>query len=180
MISHELARGINQQMVFELYSAYLYLGLSAALEKLNLPGAAHWMKIQADEEMIHANGFYTYLVGQDAEIELEAIQKPEFNADSALATFMAALKHEKLVSKRIDKLAELSMKEHSYATLVFLNTFVAEQVEEERNVQTIIDKLTRIGDNQSALIFIDAELGKRVLTPGTSTTAPTSPAPAAV
>ncbi|OQA88978.1 MAG: Ferritin [Lentisphaerae bacterium ADurb.Bin242] len=168
MISHELAKGINQQMVFELYSAYLYLGLSAALEKMNLPGAAHWMKMQADEEISHANGFYTYLVGQDAEIELETIQKPEISADTPLAVFTAALKHEKLVSKKIDKLAELSVKEHSFATLVFLNTFVTEQVEEERNVQVIIDKLSRIRDNPSALLFIDAELAKRTLSPGTA------------
>ena len=180
MISRELAKEISQQMVFELYSAYLYLGFAAALEKMNLPGAAHWMKIQADEELIHANGFYTYLTGQDAEVELETIQKPEMNADTPLAVFTAALKHEKLVSKRIDKLAELSVKEHSFATLVFLNVFVTEQVEEERNVQVVIDKLSRIGDNQSALLFIDAELATRVLSPLAlpASAASTTPPPA--
>lgn len=175
MISHVLAKGINQQMVFELYSAYLYLGLAATLEKMKLPGAAHWMKVQADEEMIHANGFYTYLVGQDAEVELEAIPKPEINADTPVAVFTAALKHEKLVSKRIEKLADLAMKERSFATSIFLNTFIMEQVEEERNVQVIVDKLSRVGDNQSALLFIDADLAARVLPAGTSP-APDGPA----
>lgn len=178
MISHVLARGINQQMVFELYSAYLYLGLAAALEKMKLPGAAHWMKIQADEELIHANGFYTYLTGQDAEVDLETIQKPETSVDTPLAAFTAALKHEKLVSKKIDKLAELAAKERSYATTIFLNTFITEQIEEERNVQVILDKLSRVGDNQAALLFVDAELAARVPASGTASAPGASASPA--
>ena len=38
----ELASALNDQMVFELYSSYIYLGLAACLEKMKLPGAAHW------------------------------------------------------------------------------------------------------------------------------------------
>ena len=67
----ELASALNDQMVFELYSSYIYLGLAACLEKMKLPGAAHWMRIQVDEEIIHAGIFYNYLNDQSEDIVLD-------------------------------------------------------------------------------------------------------------
>ena len=93
MISKELAKAINEQMVFEMYSSYIYLGLAAGLERLKLPGAAHWMRMQVDEELIHANIFYNYLNDQEAEITLGAIDKVATKVKSAKEAFELALKH---------------------------------------------------------------------------------------
>lgn len=158
----ELASALNDQMVFELYSSYIYLGLTACLEKMKLPGAAHWMRIQVDEEIIHAGIFYNYLNDQSEDIVLDTIKKPELGKiRTPLDAFKEALKHEKLVTARINKLVELSIKSGGYATMAFLNFFVTEQVQEERSVQTIIDKLERAGSDEKALLFIDAELQTR-------------------
>mgnify|MGYP004715018183 FL=1 len=158
----ELASALDDQMVFELYSSYIYLGLAACLEKMKLPGAAHWMRIQVDEEIIHAGIFYNYLNDQSEDIVLVTIKKPELGKiKTPLDAFKEALKHEKLVTARINKLVELSIKSGGYATMAFLNFFVTEQVQEERSVQTIIDKLERAGSDEKALLFIDAELQTR-------------------
>ena len=127
----ELASALNDQMVFELYSSYIYLGLAACLEKMKLPGAAHWMRIQVDEEIIHAGIFYNYLNDQSEDIVLDTIKKPEVGKiKTPLDAFKEALKHEKLVTARINKLVELSIKSGGYATMAFLNFFVTEQVQE--------------------------------------------------
>ena len=127
----ELASALNDQMVFELYSSYIYLGLAACLEKMKLPGAAHWMRIQVDEEIIHAGIFYNYLNDQSEDIVLDTIKKPELGKiRTPLDAFKEALKHEKLVTARINKLVELSIKSGGYATMAFLNFFVTEQVQE--------------------------------------------------
>ena len=118
----ELASALNDQMVFELYSSYIYLGLAACLEKMKLPGAAHWMRIQVDEEIIHAGIFYNYLNDQSEDIVLDTIKKPELGKiKTPLDAFKEALKHEKLVTARINKLVELSIKSGGYATMAFLN-----------------------------------------------------------
>ena len=40
MLNGELTAALNDQMVFEISSAYIYLGMAAALERMNLPGCA--------------------------------------------------------------------------------------------------------------------------------------------
>jgi len=170
MIEKKLSEALNDQMQFELFSAYVYLGFSAAFERLKLPGAAHWMKTQADEELIHANLFYSYLIDQEAEITLGEIGSASSKGKTALDLFERALKHEKVVTERINRLSALALKSESFATLTFLNYFLTEQIQEERSVQQIIDQLTLAGDSREALLFIDKELAARP--------APTAPAAA--
>lgn len=167
MLSKELAKAINDQMAFEMYSAYVYLGLSAGLEKLKLPGAAHWMRMQAEEELIHANLFYDYLNDQDAEVSLGAIDKVSSKVKTAKEAFELALKHERLVTGRINQLCALAAKNNNYATLNYLNFFVGEQVQEEKSVQQIIDKYELAENSKEALLFIDKDLALRA--------APTTP-----
>lgn len=161
MLSKEMQKAISDQINYEIFSGYTYLAMSAALEGLKLPGAAHWMRIQADEELIHANIFYTYMMDSDASIDFAAIAKPKFSAASALTIFSDALNHERIVTSRIKKLAALAMKEADFTTLTFLNFFLTEQVQEEKSAQQIIDRLTLGGESQQALLFIDAELALR-------------------
>lgn len=171
MISKKLAKALNEQMVFEMYSSYIYLALAAALEKNKMPRAVHWMRMQADEELIHANIFFNYLTDQNAEIELDAIPKPAISAKTPLEIFQAALGHERLVSSRISKLAAQAMKENDFSTMTFLHFFITEQVQEERSVSNVIDKLEMAGSSREGLLFVDAELAAR--------TAPVAP-PSAV
>jgi ferritin len=58
----------------------------------------------------------------------------------------------------------IEMKEKDYATQIFLQWFVTEQIEEERNDNEIISKLKLIGDNTSSLFIHDKELSIRVFT----------------
>jgi len=46
MLSKTLEEAINNQIKNELYSAYLYLSMSAYLEASNMPGSARWMRLQ--------------------------------------------------------------------------------------------------------------------------------------
>lgn len=161
MLNEEIASALSDQMVFEIYSSYIYLGMASALESLSLPGCAHWMKVQADEELMHANLFYQYLTDNGSAVELQAIPKPEFDSSNVLAIFKGALKHEKLVTSRVNKLAALAMSHQSFSTMNFLNYFVTEQVQEEKSVQEIISQFELAGDSREALLFIDNKLGQR-------------------
>jgi len=54
--------------------------------------------------------------------------------------------------------------EKDYATRDRLTWFVAEQVEEEDNVQQLIDKFSMIGNDGMGLYMLNQELGNRVYT----------------
>ena len=158
----ELVKSLNSQMNFELYSSYIYLSMASYLKSLDLNGFANWMDIQVQEEISHTMKFYNFLHDRGVEVELDAIAKPQNKWDSPLAVFEHALKHEKIVTKRINDLIDQSTKLSDHATLNFLQWFVGEQVEEEANVMSVIQQIKLVGD---ALFLLDRELGQRVFTP---------------
>jgi len=163
---------LNKQIQEELYSAYLYLSMSAYLASEGLSGAANWMRLQYEEEMLHAMKFFDFVLARGGEVELLEIAQPPKTFGSLEDCFVGALEHEKHITGRINGLYELSMKEKDYAVQSFLKWFVDEQVEEEGNVNEALDKLKHIGpDSKEGLLLIDNWLKERVAAPANSETA---------
>jgi ferritin len=165
MIKPKIEQELNKQINEEMYSSYLYLSMSAYFETVNLAGCANWMKIQSQEEYLHAMKFYTYLVQKGGKVMLQAIQEPTHAWENVLNVFEATLAHERHITARIDGLVNLALEEKDHATNSFLQWFVTEQVEEEATAEKIIDDLKMIGDNRTGLFMMDRELGARVFTP---------------
>ncbi|MCE1252322.1 MAG: ferritin [Anaerolineae bacterium] len=161
MFSKNLLDEMNTQIKLELYSGYLYLSMSAYFEANNLPGFARWMKIQAKEEQEHAMKFFGYINDRGERVVLQAIDQPQSDFKGALAIFEQALEHEKSVTARIDLLYSIAVKNNDYASQSFLNWFVDEQVEEEKNASEIVEWLKKAGDSVTALFSLDSMLGKR-------------------
>jgi ferritin len=161
MISKTMQEAINEQINKELFSSYLYLSMAAYFEGKALPGFAHWMRIQAEEERGHAMKLYDYLLERGGQVNLKAIAAPETTWKSDLAAFEAALEHERFITKSIHELYELAAKEKDYATQVMLQWFIDEQVEEEANASEIVENLKRIEAHDTAVLMLDHRLGKR-------------------
>jgi ferritin len=156
---------LNEQIQHELYSAYIYLGMAAYFESNSLPGFAHWMRIQVQEELFHASKFFDFVYERDEDVELFAIDKPSVEYESPKAAFEAALAHEKFISGKIHDLYALAMEERDYASRPLLHWFIEEQVEEEASAKDIIDQLNLVADSKMGLYMLDKELGTRVFTP---------------
>ncbi|RPI05710.1 MAG: ferritin [Ignavibacteriae bacterium] len=161
MISKPLQVAVNEQINFELFSAYLYLSMSAHFESQNLPGFASWTRIQYQEETGHAMKLYRYLIDRNGAVTLKAIDQPATKFKTPLDIFKQILEHEQKVTVRIHKLYELASKEKDYAAEIFLQWFVNEQVEEEKNAGDIIAMLEMIGDSPVSVIMADRQLGAR-------------------
>lgn len=161
MLSKTVQDAINEQIKNELYSAYLYLSMSAHFEANNLPGFARWMRLQAQEEQAHAVKFFDYVHDRGGVVKLQAIDQPPAEWKSSLAAFEQVLEHEQLVTGMIHRLYELAAKENDYATEVMLQWFITEQVEEEKNAAQIIDTLKLIDAHGTAVLMLDKQLGKR-------------------
>ncbi|HUT36864.1 MAG TPA: ferritin [Planctomycetota bacterium] len=161
MLSKKMEDALNKQVNAELFSSYLYLAMAADFEAKNLPGFAHWLKVQAKEENGHAMKFYGYINDRRGRVTLTAIAAPPAEWATPLAAFEAVLAHEEKVTGLIKGLVELAAKERDNATSVLLQWFVTEQVEEEKNADAIVQQLKRIGDSAHGLILLDRALAQR-------------------
>jgi len=161
MLSQAVQDAINEQIKHELYSAYLYLSMSAYCQASNMPGSAHWTSLQSKEEVGHAMKFFEYVNDRGGRVLLQAIDQPPTEWKSLLVMFQQVLEHEQKVTGLIHRLYEVALKEKDYATQVELQWFIAEQVEEEKNAGEIVEQLKRVGEQGPGLMMTDRHLGKR-------------------
>ena len=161
MLNTSLQGAINEQIKNELYSSYLYLAMSAYCESVNLSGSGHWMRVQAGEEQEHALKLYRYVIEKGGRVLLQAIDEPPAEFDSALDVFEKTLAHEEKVTGLINDLYSLAVDEKDYATQIFLQWFVTEQIEEEANATRIVELLKAIGGHPQGLIMLDRQLAAR-------------------
>jgi ferritin len=152
---------LNEQVNQEFFSAYMYLAMSAYCNTIGLPGFAHWMRMQYEEEIMHVTKMYDYILAQGGEVELKAIEKPEKEYGKPLAILEKTLAHEQYVTSLIHKLMDLAVSERDYATQTFLQWYVTEQVEEESNVNDIVAPLRMVGEDKGGLMMIDQQLAAR-------------------
>jgi len=161
MLSKSMEEALNRQINRELYSSYLYLGMAAYFESVNLKGFASWMMVQANEERGHAMKFYDYIFARRGKVVLDAIEAPKAKWSSAGKVFDEVYAHEQKVTGMINNLVDLAVKEKDHATFEMLQWFVKEPVEEEENAALIVDRIRTLGDIPGHLFCLDHELSKR-------------------
>lgn len=157
----KLNDAFNAQIKNELASAYLYMSMAAYCDSLSLEGFSNWFKVQAKEEIGHAMKMYEFLNDRGASISLEALPKPDADFSSPKEVFEKTLVHEKKVTALINGLYETAQKLDDKAACIFLQWFISEQVEEEKNATAIIDKLKMVKPDSAALLMFDSVLAKR-------------------
>ncbi len=165
MISKKLQNAINKQINKELYSEYLYLSMAAYLESIGLEGFANFFKVQVQEERFHTMKFFDYVNERGGRIILEAIDRPQIEFKSPVEIFEIAYKHEQYVTKLINELMEVAIKENDHAAKSFLNWYIDEQVEEEASMDKILNQLKMIGGKGQGMLMLDKELAARTFTP---------------
>ncbi len=161
MLTDRIQDAINRQINNELYSAHLYLSMSAYFEALDLNGFAHWMRLQFEEETAHAMKLFDYVNDRDGRVVLHAIDQPPIEFESPHSVMRSALEHERLITSMINDLYALAVAERDYPSHVLLEWFVSEQVEEEKALNEIVAHMDLIGNDGTGLLIMDQRLGDR-------------------
>jgi len=169
MLNQKMTDALNGQMSNEFYSAYLYLSMSAASAAMGLKGAANWFMVQYQEEMVHFMKFYNYVLSQGGVVTLAAVKAPPSVFKSLQDMFEQTLKHEQFITKCINELSDLALKEKDHATAVLLQWYVTEQVEEEANDNDVLARLRLVGKDGNGLFMLDKDLAARVFVPPPAT-----------
>jgi ferritin len=161
MMSKTMQNALNEQMKHEFYSSFLYLSMSAYCDSVNLPGLSRWMRAQAAEEHKHAMKILDHLLDRGGKVELQQIDRPPSDFSSPREVFEQAHRHEQQVTASINKVYGLAMDERDFASRVFLDWFVQEQVEEEKTSGLLAEQLRMVGEDRPGLLMLDRELGQR-------------------
>lgn len=152
---------LNDQINKELYSAYLYLDMANFYSQKGLDGFANWYEIQAREEQDHAMLIYQYLHNNGEKVTLEAIAKPDKTFVTPMDPLKAALAHEQYVTSLINGIYEAAQEVKDFRTTQFLDWFIKEQGEEEKNSMDQITKMELYGDDARSLYMLNSELASR-------------------
>lgn len=161
MLSKRLQAALNDQIKEELESAYVYLSMCAYFEVQNLRGMAHWMRLQAQEEVGHAMRIFDFINDRGGRVTLQTVKQPPADFKSPLDAFQKALAHEQKITGLIHTLYDLADDEDDYPTEVMLRWFIEEQVEEEKSASEVVEQLKLIGDQGAGLLILDKHLGER-------------------
>ncbi len=159
--NQKLEQALNDQIQAEMYSSYLYLSMSTYFESINMPGFAHWMRVQTHEEQEHAMKLYKYVVERGGRVKLQALQQPPVDFESVLEVAEMTYAHEQKVSALLYNLSDLAVEVGDKAASIFLQWFITEQVEEEDNTRTIVDQVKMIGGHTMGLFQLDRHLASR-------------------
>lgn len=160
-LSRKMQSALNEQIKEEMASAYIYLSMAAYFESINLPGFAHWMVAQSQEELSHAMKFYNYIYDRGGRVTFQALAQPPADFAGPIAVFEKTLAHEQRITGCIHNLYAQAVEENDYASLSILQWFVDEQVEEEKTAGDILDMLKMIGEEGQGLIMLDRQLASR-------------------
>ncbi len=164
MISAKMQKALNDQINFEFYSSYLYLSMSAFFNRQSLSGFGNWMRVQTQEEGVHAIKLYDFLSERDGKVVLQTIKQPPNDWKSPLEVFQQSYAHEQKVTSNFHEITDLALKEKDHTTATYVQWFINEQIEEEANAKKIVDQLKMIKSDVNALLLLDRELGARVFT----------------
>lgn len=143
---------INVQIDKEAYSSHLYLAMASWAENAGFEGVSQWLYAQAEEERMHMLKFIKYINERGGVAKIPAIKLPPAKYKNITEVFGAVQKHEEFITASVNEIVALCIKEKDYTTQNFVQWFVNEQIEEERNVRSIMDKLKLLG-NQNLYLF---------------------------
>ena len=164
MLDKTVAELLNTQINKEFYSAYLYLDFANYYKDAELNGFSNWYKVQAQEERDHAMLFIQYLQNNDAGVTLEAIDKPDKSFEDFRGPLEAGLEHERYVTGLIHVIYDAAYSVKDFRTMQFLDWFVKEQGEEEKNAEDMVKKFELFGIDPKSLYMLDSEMASRTYT----------------
>ena len=162
-LTDKIFKALSDQVVQEWTNSTMYLTASSVFETNGWPGFAHWMKIQALEELVHGQWIARYLTGKGKLVDFSSISNPRVayteSDTSPLAIMKFGLQKEQENTKRIHDLFRLSEDENDAETESFLTRLIDEQTEEE---EQFTEAVTRMADaDKTALTVLDEEFGDR-------------------
>lgn len=158
MLSKKIEAALNGQVAIEANSSQAYLAMASWAENQGLSGTASFLYTHSDEERMHMLKLVKFINERGGKALIPALKQPGTNYSNITEIFKALLDHETKVTKEINSVVDLCLKEKDYTTHNFMQWYVSEQIEEEALARNLIDKLNLIGNDKGGLYLFDRDL----------------------
>jgi len=158
MLSKTIEKALNEQIKIEASSSQVYLAMASWAEIQGFEGVSSFMYAHSDEERMHMLKLVKFVNERGGHAKISTLEAPPASFGSFKEMFQSLFDHEVMVSKKINELVDVTLKEKDYATHNFLQWYVAEQIEEEALARTILDKINLIGDDKGGLYLFDNDV----------------------
>ena len=139
MLSADLRKLLIAQIGNELAAHQLYLAIAIYFERQSLDRWGKLFRGQSVEEAQHAQKIIDFRVDEDVDFDLPALKSTSTRFGSPLAAAKRALESERTVAGQFDRAAGVAVAAADHRGFEFLQWFIAEQVEEERKLQHLVD-----------------------------------------
>jgi len=145
-IHPEVMDALNEQVALEMHASASYLAMASWCDQRELLNSKAFFYKQAEEERAHGMKIFNFI--NDAGGAAISPAVPEVNNDfeSLREIYEKSLDQEIGVTQSIYKCFSKARSANDYASEVFLQWFVNEQVEEEDTVRSILDVFDLMGD----------------------------------
>jgi ferritin len=168
MLQSNIENALNNQIRIEAESSQIYLSMACWAEVQGLEGVAQFMFAQSDEERQHMLKLVKYVNERGSHANITELKAPNTKFGTFKEMFEELYQHELFVSNSINELVHITLGEKDYATHNFLQWYVAEQIEEEAQAKTILDKINLIGEDRGGLYLFDRDIQQLVVTSSVS------------
>lgn len=161
MLSKKIQDALNQQISEEAYASHYYLSMASWCDKSGLTGSAKFLYSHSEQERQHMMKLFRYVNDAGGHAVIHEVKAAPAKYKSISDIFSQTAQHEKHVTECINNVVDLCLKEKDYSTFNFLQWYVAEQHEEERLFNSILDLIRIAGVEGRGLFLIDKEIEKR-------------------
>ena len=159
LISNPMNAALNEQIGYEFNASLQYVAIAAHFDAESLPELARYYYRQAEEERDHAMRIVKYVVDAGGAVEIPQIPQPQSRFHTTEEAVQKALEGELTVTREINTLMDLAIKESDHTTQNFLRWFVTEQLEEISSAQTLLRIVQRAGEQ--GLLHVEEYLSRQ-------------------
>lgn len=161
-LSEEIENILNFQVTKEAAAAQIYLSYGCWADARGYGGIANFFFRHAGEERDHMMKVMQYIMERGGRVTIAAIDAPPADPVDLQDCFEKTFRHEVDNTNAIYDIVNLAHEERDWATYNFAQWFVKEQIEEEKLVMELLDKLKIAGGQKASnesLFSLDKYLG---------------------
>lgn len=159
LFSQQMNAEIDAQIGREFGASLQYVSIASYFARDSLPELASFFYRQAEEERDHAMRFVHYVVDAGGHVQIPAVAAPKSDFKSAEEAVQLSLDWETTVTRQINALVDLALKENDHISKTFLDWFVTEQLEEVSSMETLLSTIRRAGN--AGLLFVEDYIARQ-------------------
>ncbi len=151
---------LNKQIAMEAHSSASYLSMSAWAYAQGLSGCGYYFKKQSGEEREHMMRLFNYITEMGGMAISPEVTGIESNFTGLRDIFLMALEMEIKITESFNNMTLQCHNAKDFQTAKFLQWYLDEQMEEEKNARRLLEIYDLIGTEDGGLYRIDKEVEK--------------------